>query len=386
MGQSTWNRTIRWCTVDWVTEHSGRLDVRGADGVELAVWVGGHGPALVMVHGSIADHTTFDSFVAVLREHFTTYAMDRRGFGASTDALGYTIDRDFADVAAVVDAVALRTSGPVELWGHSYGANCAMGGATQSESVNHLILYEPSLGLPYPPGSIRRIEEALDRGDNDAAIVAVLRDILEMDDEDIDAFPDNQSGRCAWRPPTPSLANAMPRRIGFSPLVSSTRLRRQPCCSAEPRACRSSWTPRSGPRERSLARDPQTRRTRSLRPSHRSQDGAQPDPRVRRPMRSPILTRAGFDDPGCTGTLGPRRRALRIVSTHSTPFRRKRTVQIAKGSQNLFLGGRVERCDWYVVDGPDRCPQLLDIFLTAAAQSEMCLDPGGQVCVQGASR
>ena len=162
--------------------------MRGADGVELAVWVGGHGPALVMVHGSIADHTTFDSFVAVLREHFTTYAMDRRGFGASTDALGYTIDRDFADVAAVVDAVALRTSGPVELWGHSYGANCAMGGATQSESVNHLILYEPSLGLPYPPGSIRRIEEALDRGDNDAAIVAVLRDILEMDDEDIDAF------------------------------------------------------------------------------------------------------------------------------------------------------------------------------------------------------
>jgi pimeloyl-ACP methyl ester carboxylesterase len=172
----------------WVTEHFGRLDVRGAGGVELAVWVNGHGPALVMVHGSIADHTTFDSFVAVLRDHFTTYAMDRRGFGASTDAVGYTIDRDFADVAAVVDAVARRTSGPVELWGHSYGANCAMGAATLTDRVNHLILYEPSLGLTYPPGSIRRIEEALDRGDNDAAIVGVLRDILEMDDENIDAF------------------------------------------------------------------------------------------------------------------------------------------------------------------------------------------------------
>ena len=141
-----------------------------------------------MVHGSIADHTTFDPFIAVLRDHFTTYAMDRRGFGASGDSPGYSIERDFDDVAAVVDVVADRTGDPVALWGHSYGANCAMGGAAHTDQVHHLVVFEPSLGLPYPPGSIAAIEAALARDDRDAAIVAVLVDILEMTDEEIDAF------------------------------------------------------------------------------------------------------------------------------------------------------------------------------------------------------
>jgi pimeloyl-ACP methyl ester carboxylesterase len=165
-----------------------RLDVRSADGTSIAVWVDGAGPALVMVHGSIADHTTFDPFIAVLRDHFTTYAMDRRGFGASGDAPGYSIERDFEDVAAVVDAVAERTGGPVALWGHSYGANCAMGGAALTDNVHRLVVYEPSLGLPYPAGSIAAIEAALARDDHEAAIVAVLVDILEMTEEEIDAF------------------------------------------------------------------------------------------------------------------------------------------------------------------------------------------------------
>lgn len=168
-----------------------RFDVRSADGTPIAVWVEGRGPALVLVHGSIADHTTFDPFVVVLREHFTTYSVDRRGFGASGDGPVYALERDFEDVAAVVDAVAARTGGPVILWGHSYGANCAMGGAARTANVGHLVLYEPSLGIKYPAGSIERIEAALAAGDREAAIVAVLVDILEMTDAEIEAFRAN---------------------------------------------------------------------------------------------------------------------------------------------------------------------------------------------------
>ena len=114
--------------------------------------------------------------------------MDRRGFGASGDGPGYAIDRDFEDVAAVVDAVAERTGGPVALWGHSYGANCAMGGAALSANVGHLVLYEPSMGIPYPRARSRRIEAALARGDNDAAITTVLVDLLELSAEEMDGF------------------------------------------------------------------------------------------------------------------------------------------------------------------------------------------------------
>ncbi len=167
---------------------AGRFRVRSADGTSLAVWAGGSGPPLVLVHGSLCDHTRFDPLVAALRDDMATFAMDRRGFGASEDGGTYSIEREFEDVAAVIDGVAARAGEPVALWGHSYGASCAMGGAALSDKVGHLVLYEPSLGLRYPPGSVEAVEEALAAGDRDAAIRLVFVGILEMTEDDLDAM------------------------------------------------------------------------------------------------------------------------------------------------------------------------------------------------------
>lgn len=148
----------------------------------------GEGPPLVLVHGSLQDHSVSAALVDALADNFSCYAMDRRGFGSSGDADDYSIEHEFDDVAAVVDHIAEATSRPVHLWGHSFGASCAMGGAARTTNVDHLILYEPSLGLPYPPGVIDTIEAALRLGDNDTAIATVLRDILDIPDADIDAM------------------------------------------------------------------------------------------------------------------------------------------------------------------------------------------------------
>jgi pimeloyl-ACP methyl ester carboxylesterase len=164
------------------------FSIRTSDGTPISVFVEGSGPALVMVHGSIADHTTFDPFIDVLGERFTTYSLDRRGFGASGDAEDYAIERDFEDVAAVVDQVATRTGSPVALFGHSYGANCALGGAALSGNIHHLVLYEPSFGLRYPPGSIEAMEEALAAGENERVMVAILTDFVGMTEEEIDGM------------------------------------------------------------------------------------------------------------------------------------------------------------------------------------------------------
>jgi pimeloyl-ACP methyl ester carboxylesterase len=165
---------------------AGRLDARSADGTPLAVWVEGEGPPLVLVHGSMCDHTAFDPLVAELRTTMTTFAMDRRGFGASGDAAGYALEREFEDVAAVVEAVAARTGGPVALWGHSYGAGCAMGGAALTGAVHRLVLYEPGLGHPpYPAGSIEEVEAALAAGDAETALLLVLVGIVGMTDEEV---------------------------------------------------------------------------------------------------------------------------------------------------------------------------------------------------------
>jgi pimeloyl-ACP methyl ester carboxylesterase len=165
--------------------------VESGDGTSLAVFVDGDGPPLVMVHGSIADHTTFDGLVGELASSLSTCRMDRRGFGASGDADSYAIEREYEDVAAVVDAVSQRWGAGVALFAHSYGANCALGGAVATDNVARLALYEPSLGLIYPDGCIDSIEAALERGDRDAAIVEVLSTILQMTSAEIDQYRQN---------------------------------------------------------------------------------------------------------------------------------------------------------------------------------------------------
>lgn len=160
--------------------------VRSSDGTPLMVWVGGDGPPIVLVHGSFTDHTAWAVPVGELNKHFTTYAMDRRGFGGSGDGPGYSIEREFEDVAAVVDAVVARSGQSVVLWGHSYGANCCMGGANVSSGIHRLVLYEPSFGLTYPPGVIEEAEAAVASGNRERAVVGMLFDILEMSEEEIE--------------------------------------------------------------------------------------------------------------------------------------------------------------------------------------------------------
>lgn len=63
-----------------------------------------------------------------------------------------------------------------------------MGGGALTNNVHHLVLYEPSLGLTYPSGSIEAIEDAVAAGDMETAIVAVLVGILEMTEEEIDSM------------------------------------------------------------------------------------------------------------------------------------------------------------------------------------------------------
>ena len=148
-----------------------RWDVKLGDGGSIAVWVEGEGPPLVLVHGSVSDHNVFAPLVGELRDEFTLFAVDRRGFGASRDGSGYSAEREFNDVATVVEAVAARTGQPVMLFGSSWGANCALGAARDMPTLRALILYEPSLGRRHTPGSLDRIEERIAAGDSEDVLI-----------------------------------------------------------------------------------------------------------------------------------------------------------------------------------------------------------------------
>lgn len=140
----------------------------------------------MLVHGAMSDHSNDAPFAARLGASFTTFAMDRRGRGASGDSDDYAIDREFEDVAAVAEAVSAQTERPVAVWGHSFGADCAIGAAALTRDVQALILYEPGLGYVYPPGAIEAVEEALKAGDREAAATALMSRVVGMTGEEVE--------------------------------------------------------------------------------------------------------------------------------------------------------------------------------------------------------
>jgi pimeloyl-ACP methyl ester carboxylesterase len=113
--------------------------VTATDGTPIAYQRGGEGPPLVLVHGTSADHTRWKPVLPTFEEHFSVCTIDRRGRGASGDSEEYSIEREFEDVAAVVDSF----EEPAYLLGHSYGALCALGATPLTSNVRKLVLYEP---------------------------------------------------------------------------------------------------------------------------------------------------------------------------------------------------------------------------------------------------
>jgi pimeloyl-ACP methyl ester carboxylesterase len=158
---------------------------RSPDGTEIAAWTQGMGPPVVLVHGTGADHNRFAGVVPALAERFTVYSLDRRGRGASGDGDAYEMEREFEDIAAVVDG--LRE--PANLLGHSYGGAAALESARIAANLRRLILYEPPLPVGieiYPPGAPDRLQAMLDAGDREGVAVTFLREIVRMRDEEIE--------------------------------------------------------------------------------------------------------------------------------------------------------------------------------------------------------
>jgi pimeloyl-ACP methyl ester carboxylesterase len=116
--------------------------VTSADGRTIAYERSGSGPPVVLVHGSLNDRNIWRAVLPAFAEQYSVYAMDRRGRGESGPPGEHALERQFEDVAAVIEAA----GEPADLVGHSYGAHCALGAAAMvPDKVRHLVLYEPPL-------------------------------------------------------------------------------------------------------------------------------------------------------------------------------------------------------------------------------------------------
>jgi pimeloyl-ACP methyl ester carboxylesterase len=154
------------------------------DGTPIALHQSGTGSPLVLVHGTgAANPRDWPAFPA-LEKHFSVCAIDRRGRGASGDSNNYAIEREFEDIAAVVDA----NGEPANLLGHSFGGVCALGGALRAANVRRLVLYEgiPIPGVPmFPEGIIDRLQALLDRGDRERLLTTFYREVVRLSPDEV---------------------------------------------------------------------------------------------------------------------------------------------------------------------------------------------------------
>jgi pimeloyl-ACP methyl ester carboxylesterase len=145
-----------------------------------------------MVHGAGSGRWGFDLVRPLLEPRFTVWAVDRRGRGDSRDGDGYSVEREFEDVAAVV-----RQAGEgALLFGHSYGALVSAGAAGRLEGLERLVLYEPPMGgVLADEAWLERFEAHLAAGDPDAAVRLFLHDVGGYSHVEIDVM----EGTPAWQ-------------------------------------------------------------------------------------------------------------------------------------------------------------------------------------------
>lgn len=113
--------------------------VTSKDGTKIAYKKTGNGPPLVIIGGSLADHSFYTPLASELARDFTVYVFDRRNRGESGDTLPYAVEREVEDVAAILDLI----GEPVILYGHSAGSALALNVVASGVSVAHLILADP---------------------------------------------------------------------------------------------------------------------------------------------------------------------------------------------------------------------------------------------------
>lgn len=176
------------------------------DGTQIAYHRLGEGPPLVLVHGLGAANPVVWPAAPLLAEHFTVIAPDRRGRRASGDGPGYTLEREFEDMAVLADSF----GEPACLLGHSWGGLLALEAARLTGSLRRLILYEPAIHPPdgVTDGFATRLQALLDSGEDEQVMITLFSAGDAIDPEELQGLRASPS----W-PDRVASAPTVPREV-----------------------------------------------------------------------------------------------------------------------------------------------------------------------------
>ncbi len=141
-------------------------------GIDTYYTVDGSGPPVVLLHGGMADGTTWGPHPGLLADHFRVYVPDRRGHGRTPDSdAPFSYDTMAAETIAFCESV---VGAPAHLVGWSDGGNTALfTSLARPDLVNRQVL----IGANFHHSGVRVGELGLGDSPDDPE-VAFLREIF----------------------------------------------------------------------------------------------------------------------------------------------------------------------------------------------------------------
>ena len=119
----------------------GAGSVTSADGTRIGYLKAGHGPAVIVLHGSMESARSHLQLASALAGSFTVYLPDRRGRGMSGPyPADYGIRTELDDLAAV-----MAEAGADKVFGVSASGLVALEAARVSPQIRQVAVYEPAL-------------------------------------------------------------------------------------------------------------------------------------------------------------------------------------------------------------------------------------------------
>jgi pimeloyl-ACP methyl ester carboxylesterase len=157
--------------------------IMSEDGTVVTCQESGEGSPLLIVHGTSSVHHNWQFVADRLMNHFKVYVMDRRGRCQSKDHPEYSIEKEFADVAAILNSF----DDPAYVLGHSFGGLCTLGASLLVSNVRELILYEPAIAFDAKGLAFCDIMESLLKSNRpEAALEFFMKQIVRVSDEEIE--------------------------------------------------------------------------------------------------------------------------------------------------------------------------------------------------------
>ena len=155
--------------------------VTSKDGTRIAYEKVGSGPAFVLVDGAMCyrDFGPCRSAATAFSDRYTVYFYDRRGRGESGDSPEYAPEREYEDLAAVIDA----TGEEAYVLGYSSGGALVLQAAASGVRMRKLASYEaPYVGIAekkgVKPDFLAELNSRLARGDRGGAVGYFMVDMV----------------------------------------------------------------------------------------------------------------------------------------------------------------------------------------------------------------